>query len=327
MKDAEWGLLTRIPLKAELYGRETYFREGLADTVELMCPEMLWPIALLLIKPDGLLTGKSPAILRFLRENGFSVVAVEQPVLTGFHWREMWRYQLNCSTTDRLLVNDLVLPGQALLLILRLERDLDVPASVWLSGLKGPSDVSAQSPQCLRRLLKQPNRILSFFHVADEPADVIRELAILLDTAGRRRVLAACMKGDLSDADREVLNRAVETAQREIRSPDSQPALARAEDALRGRDETPAARQIRVDLARMRRGECIAWAPFARAIAAAEINLDRWDLAVLGAQFVVCDEPGKVKQIKGVDPSLWSGRKPLPSSVVSLQAGLPVPDA
>src|SRR5258705_416771 len=117
-----WSSLTRIPLKAQLYERETYFREGLADASEMWGQNfvpVLRSAALLLIKPDGLTSGKASTVVRFLQDNAFSIAAVEQPVLTRFHWRELWRYQLTSATIDRLGVNDVVLAGRALLLVVR----------------------------------------------------------------------------------------------------------------------------------------------------------------------------------------------------------------
>lgn len=309
----EWSSFTRIPLKAQVYVRETYFREGLAAATEIFgdnAATALHQAALLLIKPDGLVAGKTPIIISFLRAHHFSIIAVELPSLSRFHWRELWRYQLNAATLDRLAVNDLVLRDQSLLLLLRNNGDPDLPATVRLSGIKGPSDVSLQPPECLRRLLGQPNRILSFIHVADEPADLLRELAIMLDEPALRRALAAFAHGELSPADESLLNEVVSSHEHTARTLDARPALQRVEDALRRGDSreqvaASAARRARSDLERMSRGERISWRPFAQALAATGIQLDKWDVATLGANFITYDEPGVSKLIKAVDAALW----------------------
>jgi hypothetical protein len=305
---------TRIPLKAQLYARETYFREGLRDAIEVFgenAAAALRKAAILLVKPDGLASGKASTVVSFLRANDFSIVAVELASLDRLHWRELWRYQLTSATLDRLAINDLVLRDQALLLMLRHNGDLDVPAAVWLSGLKGPSDISSQGAGCLRRLLAQPNRIFSFIHVADEPADVLRELAVMLDDATRWRVLSAFANGAISSADQNVLDETLATSDRTARALDIQVSLRRVEHALSivgsGKLSTKAAKgQVLADLDLMRRGERILWHPFVHALAATGVRLDRWDLATLGANFIVYDEPGASKLIKAVDPKLWS---------------------
>lgn len=307
----KWTSLTRIPLKAQLYERETYFREGSASAVDILGEDVqsaLMKAALLIVKPDGMVSGKASTVVNFLRANNFCITAAELLTFTSFHWRELWRYQLTSATLDRLAVNDLVLRGSALLLMLRHEGH-DVPASVRLSGLKGPSDVSAQQPGCLRRLLDQPNRVLSFIHVADEPADVLRELAIFIDEPTRRRVLTAFADGTISPADQKVLDEALESSDAMAMTLDSWAALRRVEKALRrvgSRDSAAAAQRALTDLKRMRRGERILWHPFAKALAATGICLDRWDVATLGASFIVYDEPGMSKLIKAVDAKLWS---------------------
>ncbi|MFL6245040.1 MAG: nucleoside-diphosphate kinase [Thermoanaerobaculia bacterium] len=304
----EWTSLTRLPVKAQLYGWETYFREGLADARLVLGEHLasaLWHAALLVIKGDGLVSGKATTIVDFLRTRGFAIVAVELPALTRFQWRELWRYQLAAASLDRLAVNDLILRNRMLLLLLRHEGPLDVPASVWLGSLKGPADVALQPPDCLRRRLAQPNRLFSAFHVADEPADLLRELAILFDVPARRRLLSVLAGPHrLSPAEQQVLDETLAASDRSARALDAQASLDRLERVMRDVPGEAAAR-VRTDLATMRRGEPIAWRPFTDAVSATAIDVDRWDLATLGATFVVHDEPGMSKLIGNVDASAW----------------------
>jgi hypothetical protein len=304
----KWTSFTRSPIKAELYGHETYFREGLADATQVLGVEVtaaLLKSALLVIKPEGLASGKATTIVNFVREHRFLIAAVELPRLSRFQWRELWRYQLAVATLDRLAVNDLILQDQALMLLLRHDNMLDVPATVWLASLKGPSDVSLQSPGCLRKLLAQPNRLFSFFHVSDEPADILREIAILLDVPARRRVLSTlAVSGPLSPVEQQLLDDTLAASDRAARPLGAQVSLERVEQAFRDLSGA-AAERVRADLARMRRGERISWRPFAQAVEEAGVELDRWDLATLGASFIVYDEPGTSKLIASVDIGLW----------------------
>lgn len=304
----EWASLTRLAEKAQLYSNETYFREGLAEAQELLGDGISAAFdhaATIMIKPDGLTSGKARAIVDFLRAHGFTIVGVQLTELSRHQWRELWRYQLSAASLDRLAVNDLILRNRALLLLLRHDGPRDVPASVWLASLKGPADVARQPPGCLRKLLGQPNRLFSAFHVADEPADILRELVILFDLPLRRALLATLAGGGpLAVADQDVLDTTIAESERTARSLDAGSALQRAERAVEG-IEGDAAERVRLDLARMRGGEPIAWRPFAAAVRAAALPLDRWDLAILGANFIAHDEAGRSKLIGGVDLDLW----------------------
>lgn len=304
-----WQMLTRIAAKAQQYQRETYFRDGLADAAEVL-GERFAPMmergALLMVKPDGLAGGKAATIVEFLKRHDYAITAVETPLLGRFTWRELWRFQLTSATLDRLAVNDLVLRHPALLLMLRYEGECDIPATVRLSVLKGPSDVASQSANCLRRLIGQPNRVFSFFHVADEPADLLRELAILLEGPERRRALASLGSDGLAPGDLQLLDETLAASTSSSRELDAAGALRRALDAAgRATTASDSLDHVRADLERMREGAKIAWRPFMRALQDSGLTLDGWDVATLGASFIVYDEPGHTKQIVAVDPTTW----------------------
>ena len=214
----------------------------------------------------------------------------------------MWRYQLTSATLDRLAINDLVLHGSALLLLLRHAGHLDVLASVRLSGLKGPSDVSQQSPDCLRRVLGQPNRVISFIHVADEPADVLRELTILADRPARRKMWSAFARSEMTEADENLLNEVALASAESSRRLDARELLRRLEEAAgltASRQGGPTKAEIAVLAAieDMHQGRKIAWRAFVQNLASTHIDLELWDLAMLGAAFIVYDEPGHPKSI------------------------------
>ncbi len=306
-----WKHLTRIPLKAELYAREPYFREALCEAEEILgasAVDVLHRGALLMIKPDGLIGGHAVRIVEFLQEHGLKIVAVRKFVMNRLQWRELWRYQLTASTLDRLMVNDLVFSNPCLMLCLRDESGSDIPATVRLSVLKGPSDVSQQSPDCLRSRMAQPNRVFSLFHVADEPADLLRELSVFLDASDRAAVFKALAGAELPEAERGALEHTIAESQRTARSLDAAEALDRVRDAFVAQVGTSidAERAVIDDALRaMSSGERIAWRPFARALARSGLTLDAWDIAILGASYIVYDDPGASKQIVAAGQAPW----------------------
>jgi nucleoside diphosphate kinase len=310
----EWDQLTRIPLKSHLYSRETYFRDGLYDARRILGDKVerkIRNLALMLIKPEGLRAGKVGVVLDFLDEHGFMVVAADYALLTRFHWRELWRYQLTSATIDRLSVNDLILRGNTLALLVRDKIIGELPTSVRLSGLKGSSDVSKQPISCLRRRLGQDTRLFSFIHVADEPADVVRELGILFDFAERRRVLSESGGSNLTESSRLSVGRSIESVEPSYRL-DVNSALDRLEAAFY-HAETNSYKcsatfdYLKLQIEIMRTRSRILWLPFIQALENAEIGFGGTDLAVLGANFILYDEPDANKCIDAVDPALWNG--------------------
>ncbi|WP_320777273.1 nucleoside-diphosphate kinase [Streptomyces sp. CRN 30] len=305
----DWPALTRSRTKRELYARETYFREGLADAEEVADGQLstvLHEGALLVVKPDGLASGQLLPVLDYLGEHGFTVAGARDLLFQPFHWRELWRYQLTSATLDRLAVNELVLgAGPALLLLLRGEPGHLLPGAVRLSTLKGSATLEMQKPGTLRALLGQPNRILSYVHVADEPADLLRELGLLLDPAARRALLGSLVNGAPAAEDEDTLRRARERFAAPVRSLDRADALERVTRAVDEAGPGPAADAARYRLERMARDERVAWRPFLAELDAAGARPDRWDLAVLGTYVIEYDEPGFAKVLTNPDARSW----------------------
>lgn len=311
---AEWQLLTRTAAKARLYERETYFREGLADAEEAFgagLDEALWNSSMIMLKPDGVAAGKLAPVIEFLREHDFTVVGVEEVRITRTLWRELWRFQLTSATLDRLAVNDAVHPGRtALLLLLRSGPGHDLPGTVRLSGLKGSATLSAQAKGSLRDRLGQPNRVFSYVHVPDEPADLLRELGLLLEADARRRALAALADGRISAEGTARLEAALREQAGGGRSLSPEPAARRLAAAVReGREAgvvtAEQAETLLGHLAAMDAGRPVPWRSFYRLAADSGLPADPWDLAIVGAAHVVCDEPGFSKVLTNPDPEDW----------------------
>ncbi|KUL39702.1 nucleoside-diphosphate kinase [Streptomyces regalis] len=310
MATLDWSTLTRSQTKRDLYARETYFREGLCDAEEALgaggLATVLRDTALLMVKPDGLAAGKLPPVLEYLTEHGFTPVAVREFRFQPFHWRELWRYQLTSATLDRLAVNESLLgAGPALFLLLRGEPGHELPGTVRLSTLKGSATLEAQKPGTLRSLLGQPNRVLSYVHVADEPADLLRELGLLFDVPARRALLDSLACGALTAQDKDALDQALERFAAPTRSLASADALSRVAESVAAAAPGPAAESARHALQRMERGERIGWRAFLADLDAAGACPERWDLAVLGTYFIVYDEPGHPKVLANPEPESW----------------------
>ena len=144
--------------------------------------------AVILMKPEAWIEQRFADVSRFLDRNGFEIVQSFPCQISPLMAREIWRYQWNIAPVERVEVSELILSlGPSYGFFLRDARpECDTPASVRLARLKGPAKPERQKPGHLRYELRAPNRIVSLVHIPDEPADVIRDLSIML---GRREVV------------------------------------------------------------------------------------------------------------------------------------------
>jgi hypothetical protein len=194
--------LTVSAAKAFAYCRDPYFRAGvqaLAATTARAAPRRspavagLLSRALVLLKPDAVAGRRIGTALRVLTAAGFEIVGLAALRFTPILTRELWRYQFNIASRDRADVVDLLLPAADSLAVLledRRWRPGSVPASCRLGDVKGAADPRLRRPDDLRSRLAAPTTLFNFIHTADEPADVLREAA-LLDIAGVPLLAAA----------------------------------------------------------------------------------------------------------------------------------------
>lgn len=187
-------LLTRDRHKWALYAQEPGFGAALARLVGGLGPtvlDTLRRIGIVLAKPEVFLEDCFAEITDFLHHQGFDVVDHFPTSLSPLVCREVWRYQWNAATVERIEVSELVL-GLGLahgLVVTHADHSAGGASTVAdrLAGLKGPSDPDRQRPGHLRHALGASNRVLSYVHVPDEPADIVRDLSLLL---GRRDLVA-----------------------------------------------------------------------------------------------------------------------------------------
>jgi nucleoside diphosphate kinase len=295
----EWASLSRIPEKIEYYRHDVYLREALAELTERFgasLPEVLWRSTSMIVRPEGLRSGRLPTILDFLDRHGYAVVAARAVAFDRFQAREMWRYQHTLASIDRLAVTDQILIGNpSLVLLLRARTPGEFPASVALCTLKGPADPAHRRPDTLRSLLDQPNLMFSLIHCADEPADLVRELGIMFDSPARRELIAALDGDRLDVSGQAVLAAAVATPPMAFTLDET---LARARAALRG----TAASSMLDTLTNRNRDS---WRPLMREIHRTTSHVDPIDLAFIGTCFIEYDEPGGRKLLGGSDPAAW----------------------
>jgi nucleoside diphosphate kinase len=183
--------LTTVREKLELFGFDPYFRDGCDDVrsiTESGRKVDLWNSTFVVFRPDAVVTRSVLRGIDLLLGSGFSVLSIYEFQYSHLSVRECWRYQHNINTRDRILAMDLLMTSTpSLLCLLKADCSADsVPASARLKMLKGPSKPEHRKPGQLRyEMGGAQSPMLTFVHAPDEPADLLRELAIFLDPPRR----------------------------------------------------------------------------------------------------------------------------------------------
>ena len=263
--------LTGLDAKRAAYAADTYFVEAYQDAVAVHgagADEFARAHTGLLLKPEALAARKGGTTLGWLRSEGFDVVSARAVRLDRHTIRALWRYHWNAVTRDhKEVVDRLCGSAPSCYLLVR------APAEV-LSARKGPARVARRAPGQLRRVLGDLNTLLNHVHSPDEPADFLRELAVLFDGPARRAVLAASP----NDVARVV-------AEAEASVPRAEADLASTARRLRAR----AGAGVDGLYEAAARGDTRTWSEIAGALGEAA---ESFDAAVLGTYLVRSEEPG-----------------------------------
>ncbi len=183
-----WAL-SRFSKKINIYRQDFYYEMSISCALEILQDNVLSclsNIALLIIKPDAEAMGRVPLIIQLLSSSGYEIVYMRELHITHTQTTELWKYQWSAASVDRIIVNEKLMEmGHSFLLILKNRQyaaSIKHPLSAFLTKQKGSADGELRSAQHFRSILKPLNIILNYIHTADEPADVVRELGILLSS-------------------------------------------------------------------------------------------------------------------------------------------------
>ncbi|WP_159002130.1 nucleoside-diphosphate kinase [Streptomyces sp. NRRL B-3229] len=192
----EW--LSREGRKREIYAGDPYYRDAWDDLTALLGTErsvadQLHRVVPIIVKPDTVAVRGGARLLAAVRAASFVPVAWSKFRFDRHITRELWRYQLNVATRERIDVMDMIMPtGESLYILLRDTTESEIPATARLSEMKGPTRPEDREAHHLRRIAGAAQAsVLTYIHVADEPADILRELGVFFERSERRHLLAA----------------------------------------------------------------------------------------------------------------------------------------
>jgi len=199
-RDSFWSQLTTSWPKWELYREEPGFKTAHAQLLAAAGPAIVDTLrahAVLVIKPEGWVAGVLPSVLEFLDRNGFRIVDTFRcDELDAIKIREIWRYQWNVAPVERIALSEVMLSlGPTYGFVARDEEWDGGVASVRLARMKGPAQPELRVPGQLRYELRAPNRIVSYVHIPDEPADIVRDLSVMFERREMIRLLTRIRYG------------------------------------------------------------------------------------------------------------------------------------
>lgn len=296
-------MLTTVPDKLREYERECRFREAYADAEDVLgdaLAAVLQRTLALSFKPEAIVGRKVAPALAFLERNGFVPLVVREHVFAGDNLREIWRYQWNVATLDRLAIMDAMNAAapSMWLCLLDTSAPLTIPATVRFRCLKGSALPTERQPGTLRdELGDAEDRMITYVHGADEPIDVLRELGILFSSPIRREILAAILRADRArgTAAAERVRSKVEAATAQVQF-DFEAALLRLQAAASG---GAFEQQLRIALA----GTPARWSELRRA--AAVLTIGEWDVIQVGARLCPHDRDGVICTIDADGRPEW----------------------
>lgn len=288
--------LSALPAKRRAYALEIYFRECWAEMLEGRSESDVVPrlldTAVILIKPDGVAARALDPIRLAVEQQGFEVTAGAVVNLDRVMMRELWRYELNLATMQRMAAIDILLTmGPSCLLLLRDRRPNGlVSAAERLRAWKGPAR-GRRTPGQLRSIVGALHGMLNFVHSVDEPADIVRELGVLLSRAERRRFVHVLLAGGRDDAS---VDDAVRTCEAAIPAYDLRlhAALDRVQAVLSSIADPIDAGEARRIIAEAReRGKCD-WEHLFDLLDRSAALYEPWDRAAIAAWCTETDVPG-----------------------------------
>jgi hypothetical protein len=197
------NVLTVNPIKERVYQRDPHFTDAISALRSAWPDEhslisFLWNHTSLLLRPEAILARRSRSLFPMLRAHGLIPVGVRHMRVTSEQGRLLWRYQANVMTMGHLiLLQRLVAAGPSIYIIL---KDNSVrrstPAAGHVTYLKGPTLVSRRRALHLRSLAGPAiASILSYIHASDDPADFLRELAVLFSRCAFMELLREAAAG------------------------------------------------------------------------------------------------------------------------------------
>lgn len=151
--------------------------------------------ALLLLKPDAAITGAMRPAVSWLLDHGYRIVGAYAVEMGRMHIRALWYFNWHRATRDRRRLADRLAELAPSVVLAVTHPDDSEPVSSRLTADKGPADPAQRESGQLRFAISAGTYLLNLVHSADDPDDVLRELAIYFAEPRLSEVIAECAAG------------------------------------------------------------------------------------------------------------------------------------
>ena len=305
----EWSALTLSAGKCNLFAQDLYFRESWSQVVEVFgrdASATIQSLALVSIKPDAIVSRRVKGVLSFVYGRGFLPVAVARMRHTRRSIREMWRYNWNILTIDRIALNTLMYGATDTLVVALLDTRYDraLPAALRLGELKGPAGPGTAGKDTLRSKLGCRSLTFSFVHVADEPADIVRELGVMFDRDSMRTFLQEVRANMHVDRYHEVLQQLTNyEASQQFHDLDFEQAIGRLD--ARHDDSHEILRRLRRAADSTSK---LSWDELLSMVDPQDPEVDSWDFISIASEVVSSRREGFTDLLPSSRSSDWIGR-------------------
>lgn len=293
--------LTPQPEKVTAYAGDTYLQETVEqlDRLGVDAAKFARAHSMLLLKPDAIVARSVEPTLNWLADNDFRVVSAFRVAVDRHFARALWYFAWNIASPERRRLADLLVGISDVLVLVVRGEDAELPVPVRLTEAKGPTDPGRRRPGELRHLLGRHSYLLNLVHSPDDPADVLRELAIYLDDDRRAKVITEASDGADRSSDALAIAHDLYT-QAPARSFDRADALGRILRDLEKAGAAPAfADRTDADCARLLYS---AWAEGR--------ELDPWSVIVLGSYVLPMRVGTQPQTLRPVTAKDWLEERP-----------------
>ncbi|WP_411139263.1 hypothetical protein [Streptomyces sp. C10] len=197
--------LTTYADKTRLYSAEAILRESLyalaaaGDLDDASLGARLRAVGLAVFRPDAIAHGKIADALAYFARLGARPTYCTTTRITSHMVREVWRYQLNVASGERIGLLDLLFEATpSIVVMFTAEAGVPVPCAALMADSKGEADPGVREGWELRSHLNSPHRIEVYMHIADEPVDVVRDGGIILGPDGFADAMLADRSTDVT---------------------------------------------------------------------------------------------------------------------------------
>lgn len=161
---------------------EYYFSNKFSNEVYSDFSKALRKCALVILKPECLLTNKISEAIDILKEYDFDPIFFKIKTLSQQQVFSLWKYGWANATMARILMNYIVMSFSPCVIIIVKNKSssLKEPCE-FLNTQKGHSYPTESDNISIRYRLGAFNNFLNYIHISDSFNDMVREIAVLYD--------------------------------------------------------------------------------------------------------------------------------------------------